>query len=101
VGTLMTNFGVEHAITELGLEFLRAKVGDRYVLQMLKQHGGTLGGEASGHILCLDSGPTGDGIVSALLVLEALRRADQTLAQARAGLRRVPQIMINVQAGDG
>ena len=101
VGTLMTNFGVERAITELGLEFLRAKVGDRYVLQMLKQHGGTLGGEASGHILCLDSGPTGDGIVSALLVLEALRRADQTLAQARAGLRRVPQIMINVQAGDG
>jgi len=101
VGTLMTNFGVERAITELGLEFLRAKVGDRYVLQMLKQHGGVLGGEASGHILCLDSGPTGDGIVSALLVLEALQRAGQTLAQARAGLRRVPQIMINVQAGGG
>lgn len=101
VGTLMTNFGVERAITELGLEFLRAKVGDRYVLQMLKQHGGVLGGEASGHILCLDSGPTGDGIVSALLVLEALQRAGQTLAQARAGLHRVPQIMINVQAGGG
>ena len=101
VGTLMTNFGVERAINELGAEFRRAKVGDRYVLQMLKQHGGALGGEASGHILCLDSGPTGDGIISALLVLEALQRARQTLAQARAGLHRVPQIMINVQANCG
>ena len=101
VGTLMTNFGVERAVVELGAEFLRANVGDRYVLQMLRQHGGVLGGEASGHILCLDSGPTGDGIVSALLVLEALRRCGQTLAQARAGLRRVPQVMINVKASGG
>jgi phosphoglucosamine mutase len=101
VGTLMTNFGIERALAELGVEFLRASVGDRYVLQMLKQHGGMLGGEASGHILCLDSGPTGDGIVSALLVLEALRRARQTLAQACAGLRRVPQIMINVKVSGG
>jgi len=101
VGTLMTNFGIERAIGELGAEFLRARVGDRYVLQMLKAHGGMLGGEASGHILCLDSGPTGDGIVSALLVLEALQRVRQTLAQARVGLRRVPQIMINVRAADG
>jgi len=101
VGTLMTNFGVERALGDLGLEFLRANVGDRYVLQMLRQHGGMLGGEASGHILCLDSGPSGDGIVSALLVLEALRRAQQTLAQARVGLQRVPQIMINVQVSGG
>ena len=101
VGTLMTNFGIERAIVDLGAEFLRANVGDRYVLQMLKQHGGVLGGEASGHILCLDSGPTGDGIVSALLVLEALQRARQTLAQACAGLHRVPQIMINVRVGGG
>jgi len=101
VGTLMTNFGIERAIAELGAQFLRANVGDRYVLQMLKQHGGMLGGEASGHILCLDSGPTGDGIVSALLVLEALQRSAQTLAQARAGLRRVPQVMINVKASGG
>ena len=101
VGTLMTNFGIERAITDLGVEFLRANVGDRYVLQLLKQHGGILGGEASGHILCLDSGPTGDGIISALLVLEALQRAGQTLAQARAGLRRVPQIMINVRVSGG
>ena len=101
VGTLMTNFGVERAITDLGVPFLRANVGDRYVLQVLKQHGGVLGGEASGHLLCLDRGPTGDGIVSALLVLEALQRQRATLAEARAGLRRVPQIMINVKTGDG
>ena len=96
VGTLMTNFGVERAIRELGAEFLRANVGDRYVLQMLKERGGTLGGEASGHLLSLEHGPTGDGIVSALLVLDALRRQGITLAQARAPLRRVPQVMLNV-----
>jgi phosphoglucosamine mutase len=98
VGTLMTNFGVERAIAELGVEFLRANVGDRYVLQMLKQRGGTLGGEASGHLLSLEHGPTGDGIVSALLVLDALRRQGITLGQARAPLRRVPQVMLNVRA---
>jgi phosphoglucosamine mutase len=98
VGTLMTNYGVERAICELGVELLRANVGDRYVLQMLKERGGTLGGEASGHLLSLEHGPTGDGIVSALLVLDALRRQGITLAQARAPLRRVPQVMLNVHA---
>lgn len=98
VGTLMTNFGVERAIGELGVEFLRANVGDRYVLQTLKERGGVLGGEASGHLLSLEHAPTGDGIVSALLVLDALRRQDITLAQARAPLRRVPQVMLNVSA---
>jgi phosphoglucosamine mutase len=97
VGTLMTNYGVERAIGELGVEFLRANVGDRYVLQMLKERGGTLGGEASGHLLSLEHGPTGDGIVSALLVLDALWRQGITLAQARAPLRRVPQVMLNVR----
>jgi phosphoglucosamine mutase len=97
VGTLMTNFGVERAIGDLGVEFLRANVGDRYVLQMLKENGGVLGGEASGHLLSLDHAPTGDGIVSALLVLDALQRQAMTLAQARAPLRRVPQVMLNVR----
>jgi len=97
VGTLMTNFGVERAIGELGAQFLRANVGDRYVLQMLKERGGRLGGEASGHLLRLEHAPTGDGIVSALLVLDALRRQGITLAQARAPLRRVPQVMLNVR----
>ena len=98
VGTLMTNFGVERAIGELGVEFLRANVGDRYVLQLLKERGGTLGGEASGHLLSLRYAPTGDGILGALLVLDALRRQGATLAQARAPLRRVPQVMLNVRA---
>ncbi|MGH8090692.1 MAG: phosphoglucosamine mutase [Rudaea sp.] len=97
VGTLMTNYGVERAIGELGVEFLRANVGDRYVLQMLKERGGTLGGEASGHLLSLEHAPTGDGIVSALLVLDALWRQGITLAQARTGLHRVPQVMLNVR----
>jgi phosphoglucosamine mutase len=97
VGTLMTNFGVERAIGELGVEFVRANVGDRYVLQMLKERGGRLGGEASGHLLSLEHAPTGDGIVSALLVLDALRRQAITLAQARSQLRRVPQVMLNVR----
>ena len=98
VGTSMTNYGIERALTDLGIEFLRANVGDRYVLQMLKQHGGTLGGEASGHLLSLAHAPTGDGILGALLVLDALRRGGLTLVQARAGLHRVPQVMINVRA---
>ena len=97
VGTLMTNFGVERAIGELGAEFLRANVGDRHVLQLLRERGGTLGGEASGHLLSLQHAPTGDGILSALLVLDALRRQGVTLAQARAPLRRVPQVMLNVR----
>ncbi len=96
VGTLMTNFGVEQAIARLGVRFLRSRVGDRYVLQMLKEHGGTLGGEASGHVLCLDRTTTGDGILTALLVLDALQRTGVTLAQARAGVTRVPQITVNV-----
>lgn len=101
VGTLMTNFGVERAIAALGIDFLRADVGDRHVLQALKQHGGVLGGEASGHLLCLDKATTGDGIVSALLVLEALQRLGTSLGQARTGLKRVPQTTVNVPVAGG
>lgn len=101
VGTLMTNFGVEQAIRALGVEFLRANVGDRHVLQLLKEHGGDLGGEASGHLLSLDVSNTGDGIVSGLLVLSALRRSGQTLAQARKGLKRAAQVTINLPLAAG
>ena len=87
VGTLMSNYGIERAIAGLGVEFLRADVGDRYVLQVLKQRGGVLGGEASGHLLCLDKVSTGDGIVAALLVLEALQRLGMTL---ETGARKRP-----------
>ena len=101
VGTVMTNYGIERAIVGLGVPFLRARVGDRYVLQMLKDHAGMLGGEASGHILCLDRSTTGDGILTALLVLDTLQRANISLAQARAGVTRLPQITINVPVSGG
>ena len=101
VGTVMTNYGIERAIMGLGATFLRAKVGDRHVLQALKDHGGTLGGEASGHVLCLDHATTGDGILTALLVLDTLQRAGVPLAQARAGVARVPQITINLPLSGG
>jgi phosphoglucosamine mutase len=101
VGTLMSNFGIERAIAGLGVEFLRADVGDRYVLKMLKQRVGVLGGEASGHLLCLDKASTGDGIVAALLVLEALQRLDMTLKQARGNVHRIPQTTVNVRVAAG
>ena len=98
VGTLMSNFGLQRALAEMGVPFLRADVGDRYVLLQLKHHGGVLGGETSGHILCLDRATTGDGIVAALAVLQALAYMGEDLAQARAGLRKLPQILLNVRA---
>ena len=97
VGTLMTNYGLEQALAARGIAFVRAKVGDRYVHQQLLAHGGVLGGEASGHILCLDRTSTGDGIVSALQVLEVLRRRGVGLTQALDGLRKVPQKTVNVR----
>ncbi len=100
VGTLMTNYGLERAFEQSGIEFIRAKVGDRHVHQQLIAHGGVLGGEASGHLLCVDRTSTGDGIVSALQVLEVLRRTGKTLREALAGLDRVPQRTINVRCGE-
>lgn len=97
VGTLMTNYGLEQAFERAGIGFMRAKVGDRYVHQQLVAHDGILGGEASGHLLCLDRTSTGDGIVSALQVLEVLRRRELDLADAVAGLVRVPQKTVNVR----
>ena len=99
VGTLMTNFGFERALAARGIAFVRAKVGDRYVHQQLLAHDGVLGGEASGHILCLDRASTGDGIVSALQVLEVLQRRGIGLADALQGLRKVPQKTVNVRYG--
>ena len=95
-GTLMTNYGMEQALERRGIPFARAKVGDRYVLELLFERGWTLGGENSGHIVCLDKHTTGDGIISALQVLTALRTAGETLGQACAELRLFPQILVNV-----
>ena len=101
VGTLMTNYGLERAFEQAGIGFIRAKVGDRHVHQQLIAHGGVLGGEASGHLLCVDRTSTGDGIVSALQVLEVLHRRGLSLREALAGLEKVPQRTINVQCGRG
>jgi phosphoglucosamine mutase len=97
VGTLMSNLGFEHALERLGIAFARAKVGDRYVLELMKEKDWLLGGENSGHIICLDKHSTGDGIIAALQVLAALQTADESLAQACADLTMYPQKLINVR----
>ncbi len=97
VGTVMSNLGLEHALAVEGIPFLRARVGDRYVLAMLREHDGVLGGETSGHLLCLDRTTTGDGLVSALQVLAAMRRTGLPLAQLAAGMTQYPQVMVNVR----
>lgn len=101
VGTLMTNMALEVAFREMGVGFARAKVGDRYVLEVLQERGWQVGGEGSGHLLFLDKHTTGDGIVSALQVLSALRRSGQTLQQAIAGIAMYPQTLINVKVAPG
>jgi phosphoglucosamine mutase len=97
VGTLMTNLALEQAITRMGLPFVRSAVGDRYVLEQLLAKGWQLGGENSGHIVCLDKHTTGDGIVSALQVLHALRRTNERLDQATRDLILYPQVLVNVR----
>ncbi len=97
VGTVMSNLGLELALKEQGIEFLRAPVGDRYVLAMLRDKGGVLGGETSGHLLCLDRTTTGDGLVSALQVLAAMKRTGRPLAELASGMQRFPQVMVNVR----
>ena len=101
VGTLMTNLAMEHALAKLGVPVVRAKVGDRYVLETLIERGWKLGGENSGHIICLDRHTTGDGIVSALQVLAALRLQRSTLEEACADLVLYPQTLVNVKLPSG
>lgn len=96
VGTQMSNLGLETALRAAGCEFLRAKVGDRYVMELLRAHGGTLGGETSGHTICLDKTTTGDGAVTALQVLSAMVQQKQSLAALVASMPRYPQVLINV-----
>jgi phosphoglucosamine mutase len=96
VGTLMTNLGLEMALRALGLELRRAKVGDRYVLEQMLAENLLLGGESSGHIICLDRTSTGDGIVSALQILSAMLRSGKSLHDLKAGMSKYPQTLINV-----
>jgi phosphoglucosamine mutase len=101
VGTLMTNMAVELALNARGVPLVRAKVGDRYVLEELNARGWMLGGEGSGHLLALDRHTTGDGIVSALQVLEAVRRSGQSLADLLEGVELFPQTLVNVRLQAG
>jgi len=95
-GTLMSNLGLEHGLRELGVEFVRAKVGDRYVLEELRNRDWMLGGESSGHIICLDRTTTGDGLVAALQILAYVQQSGEPLANLRAGMTRYPQVLVNV-----
>jgi phosphoglucosamine mutase len=97
VGTVMSNLGLEHALAARGIEFLRAQVGDRNVLALLNESGGTLGGETSGHILCLDKTTTGDGLISALQVLAVMKQTGSGLAELAAGMQKYPQVLLNVR----
>lgn len=101
VGTLMTNLGVEQALHRQGVDLVRAKVGDRHVLEELSRRGWQLGGEGSGHLLALDKHTTGDGIISALQVLQATRRGERSLARWLDGVTLMPQVLINVRLAAG
>ena len=96
-GTQMSNLGMELALAEMNIPFARTKVGDRYVVEAMKENDWSLGGEGSGHVLCSDLNSTGDGIVSALQVLRALSDSGKTLHELKSGMSKFPQIMINVR----
>jgi phosphoglucosamine mutase len=97
VGTVMSNLGLEHALAKLGIAFHRAKVGDRYVMEMLRATGGILGGETSGHLLCLDRTTTGDALISALQVLAIMKATGRSLAELAAPMPKYPQVLENVR----
>ncbi|AKK00322.1 phosphoglucosamine mutase [Pseudomonas chlororaphis] len=101
VGTLMSNLGLELALADLDIPFVRANVGDRYVISELLERNWVIGGENSGHIVCFDHTTTGDAIIAALQVLMALKARDEGLAQSRQALRKCPQVLINVRFGGG
>ncbi|MDO9168764.1 MAG: phosphoglucosamine mutase [Methylobacter sp.] len=97
VGTLMTNLGMEHGLKKLGINLLRANVGDRYVMEMLTEHKGILGGENSGHIICLDRTTTGDGIIAALQIMAEMQCTGKTLHELKSGMQKYPQVLVNVK----
>jgi phosphoglucosamine mutase len=97
IGTLMSNLGLEHALSALGLQFKRAAVGDRYVLEMMEENASTIGGEGSGHIICLDRSTTGDGIIAALQVLAEMHMRQARLYDLKSGMTKYPQCLVNVK----
>lgn len=100
VGTLMSNYGLEQACREHNIPFFRARVGDRYVLSSLLERGWLLGGESSGHIICLDKSTTGDGIIAALEILAIMREGEQAIRELKQGMEVYPQTMVNVELGE-
>ncbi len=100
IGTVMSNLGLEHVLQELGIDFARVPVGDRYIISELVKRKWYLGGEPSGHVICLDATTTGDGIITALQVLSAMQHTQQPLSQLKRGLHKYPQILVNVQTND-
>ena len=101
VGTLMTNLAVENAIKELGIQFQRANVGDRYVLELLKKNGWLIGGEGSGHLLCLDQHTTGDGTIAALQILTVMSKSNKSLSQLVSAVHLFPQVLLNIKFKQG
>ncbi|MCX7100118.1 MAG: phosphoglucosamine mutase [Methylobacter sp.] len=97
VGTLMTNLGMEHGLKQLGISLIRANVGDRYVMEMLTEHKGILGGENSGHIICLDKTTTGDGIIAALQIMAEMQDSGKNLHELKSGMQKYPQVLVNVK----
>jgi len=97
IGTLMTNLGMEHALKSVGVDLVRANVGDRYVMQQMKKHNSQIGGEGSGHIICLDKTTTGDGIVAALQVLAEVRKSGKSLYDLKSEMNKYPQVLLNVK----
>jgi phosphoglucosamine mutase len=97
VGTLMSNLGMEHALKKLGINLLRANVGDRYVMEMLKKNKAIIGGESSGHIICLDKTTTGDATVAALQVLTEIQQTGKNLHELKSGMQKYPQVLLNVR----
>ncbi|WP_428088002.1 phosphoglucosamine mutase [Candidatus Thioglobus sp.] len=97
VGTKMSNLGMRHAFRDLGIEFIEADVGDRFVMQQMQRYGAILGGEGSGHIICLDKTTSGDGIVAALQVLEVLAKSQSSLGELKAQMIKYPQVLINIK----
>jgi phosphoglucosamine mutase len=97
VGTLMTNLGMENALMRLGIDLLRAKVGDRYVMELMVENKGILGGENSGHIICLDKTTTGDGIIAALQVLAEMKNSGHSLHELKSGMTKYPQVLQNIK----
>ncbi len=97
IGTLMTNLGLEHALSELGVDLKRAAVGDRYVMELLVEHNASLGGENSGHVICNDRTSTGDGVIAALQVLAEIWKTGESLHKLKKGMHKYPQTLVNVR----